>query len=158
MEIKFTESLSMPKACKQWLVSQVSLHALLTSLVPLTIEKLHITPLPTPKTSDYKTQLRPKLRDFIWEITDEQKMRLYHNRTEISSVGQSTVLVRTRLWVWSSYRPFTQELDSMILVGPCQLRTFCDLWLFCEFLSMTKQEQADLGLQYHTIWFELLYM
>lgn len=26
----------------------------------------------------------------------------------------------------SLYGPFTEELDSMILVGPFQLRTFCD--------------------------------
>lgn len=60
-----------PKACKQWLVSQIPAHTLLISLFTLTTVKAHITLLTTPKTSDYKMQLRPKLRDFIWEITDE---------------------------------------------------------------------------------------
>lgn len=96
MDIKFTELLSIPKVCKQWLVSEIALHALLTSLFTLTTEKADITLLPTLKTSNKKMQLRPKLRDFIWEITDEEKMRLYH--TEISSVGKSTVLVTPRLW------------------------------------------------------------
>lgn len=47
METKFTELLSKLTACKQRLVNEIPLHALLTSLFPLTTEKAHIAPLPT---------------------------------------------------------------------------------------------------------------
>lgn len=53
------------------------------------------------------------------------------NQTEISSVGWSMMLITTRLW--SLYRPFTKELDAMILVGPFQLSI---LW-FCDHFSTT---------------------
>lgn len=44
----------------------------------------------------------------------------------MSSGGQNMVLITSRLWVESLYGQFTEGLDSMILVGPLQLRAFCE--------------------------------
>lgn len=47
---------------------------------------------------------------------------------EIGSDGQRMVQITARLQVQSLYGPFTEELDSIILVGSFQLKTvlcFC---------------------------------
>lgn len=44
----------------------------------------------------------------------------------ISSVASSVVLTMPWLWVQCLYGPFTSKLELVILVGPSQLRLFCN--------------------------------
>lgn len=45
-----------------------------------------------------------------------------NEHSEISSVGQSRVLIVARLWLWSLYGPFTSGLELVIFVSPFQIR------------------------------------
>lgn len=55
------------------------------------------------------------------------EISFFGKRKGISTAGQSMLLITPRLWVQSPYGPFTLELDSVIPVGPFQLRIFCNL-------------------------------
>lgn len=71
-------------------------------------------------------------RWFLWLEALPGSGANVQGHSEGSSVGQSwvlirpsRVLIRPRLWVQTLYGPFILELDSLVLVGPFQLKMFC---------------------------------
>lgn len=56
----------------------------------------------------------------------------------MSSVGQSLALIKLRSWFRSLYGTFTEELDSMILVGAFQLRILCETILLTEISEVCR--------------------